>query len=510
MKLTAEAGFLLKSSLKISSGIILCFLVAAVISTVAAASDETRWEYAGKTVLHQGDNYSIEEYTIEVVDFDEEDCEVLLHIKKGDKLLSKAVLNATLDEYIYNDDIKINIYNTTDDPLSKDPTKWPDPRIHIEFSIKEQPRLYVIVKTDKSQYGPNDPEIHVVCEIINNASDIEDMDVRILTDGLQLVNERFNKQLNIIGNTTERLSGSLKVPQLSNEQTFNITIDLSWKDSNEIIRNISKTKTITVLPICALEIVKFAKNSAMDKYVPVRIDIENTGIVNLTVQITDTVPGDFKLLYDQDLNWHIDLKPKQKISYSYSLQPTKPGRFDLDPVIAQWTMKNNQYSTVSNTPQIIIDGAFIIINKTVISEHARIGDDVTVTLSALNSGNIPTTVYLTDRIPQGTRMISGNTTLKTVLGPDQTDSISYMIRINSSGNIILPSPVVETLSEDYSRVQILEMDVINVSSPLSIANGPEPTLGSCSSETSISGPPVFEIAFTLFIFVLFGILYYRI
>jgi uncharacterized repeat protein (TIGR01451 family) len=510
MKQMVEAGCLLKSSLKISSGIILYFLVVAVISAAVAASDETRWEYAGKAVLHQGDNYSIEEYTIEVVDFDEEDCEVLLHIKKGDVFLNKAVLNATFDEYIYNDDIKINICNTTDDPLSKDPTKWPDPRIHIEFSIKEQPRLYVIVKTDKSQYGPTDPEIHVVCEIINNASDIEDMDVRILTDGLQLVNERFNKRLNIIGNTTESLSCSFKVPQLLNEQTFNITIDLRWKDSNEIIRNMSKTKTITVLPICGIGIIKFAKNSAMDKYVPVRIDIENTGIVNLTVQINDTVPGDFKLLYDQDLNWQIDLKPKQKKSYSYSLQPTKPGRFDLDPVIAQWTMNNDQYSTASNTPQIIIDGAFILINKTVSSEHAGIGDDVTVTLSALNSGNTPSTVYLTDRIPQGTRLISGNTTLKAVLEPDQMDSMSYMIRINSSGNIILPSPVVETLSEDYSRVQISEMVVINVSSPLPAAIGPEPAVGSCSPETSISGPPVFEIVFTLFIFVLFGVLYYRI
>jgi hypothetical protein len=70
MRLVVEDGYLLRSSLRIILLFILCLLVLIIISTPVALAQEIQWESAGKVVLHEGDNYSIEGYTIEVIDFD--------------------------------------------------------------------------------------------------------------------------------------------------------------------------------------------------------------------------------------------------------------------------------------------------------------------------------------------------------------------------------------------------------------------------------------------------------
>jgi len=80
MRLVVEDGYLFRSSLRIILLFILCLLallIITIISTPVALAQEIQWESAGKVVLHEGDNYSIEGYTIEVIDFDKEECETL-------------------------------------------------------------------------------------------------------------------------------------------------------------------------------------------------------------------------------------------------------------------------------------------------------------------------------------------------------------------------------------------------------------------------------------------------
>ena len=494
----------------IKLALILCLFLVMVIPATIASADEIQWESGGKAVLYQGDNYTLEEYAVEVADFDKENGMVLLHLTKNGVLLSKAVLNATLDEYIYEDEIKINIYNTTDDALSHAPTMWDNPRIHIELSMKEKPCIYLGVTTDRTKYRPTDSDIRVTSKIVNNGAAINDMNMYIDPEGLRIIDGRSTKQVDLPVNSSKTVTTKLRVPSLLRKQTFDIPVSLGWVDINGVARNLSRSTSITVLPICDLKITKTAGDSSMDLHVPVRIEVENTGIVNLTIELSDQLPQDFELVDGYDLNWHFDLKPQEKKYYSYFLKAQKPGEFPTDPATAQWNMQGENFSVQSNTPSIIIDGACIIINKTADPGEVDIGHNVTVTVSAINTGNAPATVYITDHLPAGTRLLDGNTTLRSTLEKNQSCSTTYVITMGSAGNIILPSPVVEVVNDAYSRVQISEMVSINVSSSQATGAVPEPTVRHQAVESTESRPPIFEVAFTIFVILLLGVLIRRI
>jgi uncharacterized repeat protein (TIGR01451 family) len=501
---------LLRGRPVIKLALILCLFSVIVIPATIASADEIQWESGGKTVLYQSENYTLEEYAVEVADFDKENGKVLLHLTKNGVFLSKAVLNATFDEYIYEDEVKINIYNTTDDAISHAPTRWENPRIHIELSMKEKPCIYLGVTTDRTKYKPTDHDIRVTSKIVNNGAAINDMNVYIDPDGLRVIDGRTTKQVDIPGNSSSTMTTRLRVPSLLHKQTFDIPVRLGWVDINGVTRNNSRSTSITVLPICNLKVTKTAGDSTIELYVPVHIEVENTGIVNLSIELSDHVPQDFELIDDQDLNWHFDLKPQEKKCYSYFLNAQKPGEYPTDPAIAQWNMQGENFSVTSNAPSIIIDGACIIINKTALPGEVDIGYNVTVTLSAINTGNAPATVYVTDHIPAGTLLLNGNTTLETILEKNQSCSTTYVITMGSAGNIILPSPVVEVVNDAYSRVQISGMVSINVSFPPAATPGPEPAVQHQAVESPESRPPIFEAAFTIVVILLLGVLIRRI
>jgi len=206
----------------IKLALILCLFSVMVIPATIASAEEIQWESSGKTVLYQGENYTLEEYAVEVADFDKENRMVLLHLTKNGVFLSKAVLNATLDEYIYEDEIKINVFNTTDDAISHAPTKWENPRIHIELSMKEKPCIYLGVTTDRTKYKPTDSGIRVTSKIVNNGAAINDMNVYIDPDGLNVIDGRTTKQVDIPVNSSSTVTTRLRVPSLLRKQTFDI------------------------------------------------------------------------------------------------------------------------------------------------------------------------------------------------------------------------------------------------------------------------------------------------
>ena len=508
MRLAMEAGFLSTKVPKIKLAIVLCFFFLIIPLTVSA--DEDDWEYNGDAMLYLGDTYSVRGCIIEVIDFDKENGMVLLELKKDGELLDKPVLNASCDEFIYGEDIKIIIYNSTDDPLSIKPTHWKNPCIHVEFYVWKKPTLSVDVTINRITYKPPDSDIHVTVEIENNGeAEIKDVDLYIDPDGLSVTYGRLSYHFSsITEDGSESIDLKLKVPGLITNNTFTISANASGVDTEDVVYTAKDSKTLEVLPVCDLKIQKIIMNTSMDRNVSVRVDVENTGVVDLNLTLTDavtpgfelcqdTIPPYFNIIDGQKLTWNANFEPCEKKSYYYFLKPLRPDVFSICPATAEWNIQGIKYTISSNTPVMAVDGAYLILNKTAFPVHVKSGEYVTVSLSALNIGNKAASVTINDVLPDGTSLVSGNATLQTNLGANQTAAIEYVIKMEAPGNITFPQSEIELVSKDYSRLQV--SDVINIE----VSPG-EPTVTSTPEPQPTAIPdkprqefPLFEIAFAV-------------
>ena len=141
-------------------------------------------------------------------------------------------------------------------------------------------------------------------------------------------------------------------------------------------------------------------------------------------------------------------------------------------------MNVKNISVVSNAPDITVDGACIIINKTAHPEQIREGETVTVTLSVTNAGNMDATINLTDVLPPGAELVSGDPTIHVVLAANQTNETKYVMSIATPGIMTLGSPYVSLSGSGYCYTTPTTVPVIEVT-----GSAEEPSVRSTPTST---------------------------
>jgi uncharacterized repeat protein (TIGR01451 family) len=154
-------------------------------------------------------------------------------------------------------------------------------------------------------------------------------------------------------------------------------------------------------------------------------------------------------------------------------------------------------SVWSSSQTITVDGAYIIMNKTAYPARVALGEPVTVTLNVRNTGNADAVIDLTDVIPSGASLISGNATLHATLSGNQTSEIEYMINFSVPGNVTLAHPEVILAASDHSYVSSLEMPTIEVTGSLEVAATPSEE-ETAAEPRSVDVPVLYEIALMIF------------
>jgi uncharacterized repeat protein (TIGR01451 family) len=111
---------------------------------------------------------------------------------------------------------------------------------------------------------------------------------------------------------------------------------------------------------------------------------------------------------------------------------------------------------------ITVDGVCITVNKTAHPEQIQEGDTVTVTLSVRNTGNADAIINLTDVLPPGAKLISGDPTIQTVLAANQTNETEYVMSIANPGQVVLGTPWVSLSGSGYCYTTPTDVPVIEV------------------------------------------------
>jgi uncharacterized repeat protein (TIGR01451 family) len=488
--------------------------------TASATEDnwDEKWDYISEDTLYQGDTYSAARgYVVEVIDFDKNKGLVLLELKKDDMLLNRSILNASCDEFTYGEEVGIKISSTADDLLSEDPTNWHNPCVHLQFFVWKEPGLSLSVSISRITYKPPDSDIYVTAKIKNTGeAEIRDVELDIDPAGLEIKHGKLSHHFSSIkDDESETIDLVFRVPRLLFNSSFIINGSASGIDDKKIVYTALDSETLNVLPLCDLKINKVIMNTSMDRDVRVDIEVMNTGIVDLNLTFADIIPQDFKLrqqpiplnfeIFPNKLIWKANLAPREEKTYHYYMEPLRPGVFNINPVNAEWSIRGVNYSVSSNTPTMAVDGAYLIFNRTAFPAQVECGEYVTVSLSVVNIGNKAASVSISDVLPDGTSLVSGNTTLQTSLDANQTVTTEYVIKMDASGNITFPHSEIELVSKDYSRLfvsDIINIDVSSSEPEVAYTPDPQPTIEPEENDQTKQELPKFEIAFTTFLLIL--------
>ncbi|MBN2488926.1 MAG: hypothetical protein JXA98_07860 [Methanosarcinaceae archaeon] len=181
----------------------------------------------------------------------------------------------------------------------------------------------------------------------------------------------------------------------------------------------------------------------VDERAYVTIEIEN--LKNLyfeNVMVNETIPENFVLDPDMDIDWTFDLKNNSKKLHSYSLKSLKPGNYTIPATELALTHLGITYYKYTNTSQLTVHGPFINVTKTTMSSNASLDDNVAIKVNVNNEGDRAAHVRISDELPAGATLLSGRITNELVLQPSTNYTINYSIQVDRTNDIILPAATV--------------------------------------------------------------------
>ena len=505
------------------SAILFIFILAAnQASAVIFSPNDIEWAAAVSGNLYKGGSLTNGEYTVKAVQFsagvpgkksypsgnivpeDEEEVHpaVYLEIYRNGMLLKEIVMTPTSEAYIDPDyEVKVS----TTGFLAKNAREWVleyyNPWATIAIQKRALPKLEVTVTTDKSTYTSNNAEIITATVKVKNIGDafIKNIDTNLNVGELKLrggsESQLHNSYLRLNKGESFSYSVILVVPDLIDQRSYNLSATAKGYDAKELVYTASGSVSPTVSPKQNyFSISKAVRDRIyLNDYATVRISIANGGMYDIkNIHITDNMSDKFILSSSPTpFSWDIPLlKPGEEWGTGYSIKPTEANinGWTIPAASATFTVNNKPYSASTSTLKIIVNGPIILLNKTVSKSVVNISEDVTVTVSLNNVGNIGTKTDVKDSLIDDVSLVSGQLSQLNFSEPSKAWGFSYIIRMNKEGIYELPSALANYTNVEYRGfvhdVNSSERPIITVIDP----NKPTPAPTEPASQTQGGNP----------------------
>jgi uncharacterized repeat protein (TIGR01451 family) len=478
-----------------------------VLSMTASAADNIEWvEKQNDATINWGQTISVEGYDIKAEDFNE-DKMVFVSISKEGEKLKTAPLTAGM-EFAYDDEIKV--YAQSVDPnyeiITKDGKEFKtgnwNPSAKLDILVRGKPSFDIKIETDKDTYdskSTGDNRIDVKITVKNNGeARAENVVLTIDTAGLDVLSGKtkyaYTKVLK--GETVESIGLTLKTPTPWENTDFNITAKTTCEDIKDKKYEHVGSKIIKIEKKWDLIVSKSAtKERHMGEPVYVSVTVRNGGLCDINnIALKDQIVSNMHLQQDATFDKTLSLKAGEtaKDVFKYTLVPEKPGDFTFPSTVATFTLANGQSEEVTsdNSDTTKIYGPYIEITKTVNKQQLSPGDELTVTITAKNTGNVDASVTVTDTVPQEAKLISGETSFKQVLESNGgSKTITYIMQMNKEGEIKLPTCKASFLDLDkYSGEVYSEAPVVSVGKTITLEGSSSQPEGSTGSNEEKNEP----------------------
>ena len=437
-------------------------IIVLVISNLAMIvqaweEDDIKWAKDKTGTLYWGDKLENGNFTVEAYDFPRTDHKgnigtrfVGIKLYENDELVVTESLGI-FDNFIYDGEIRV----TADNLMQSADIHWQDdtynPWATVRMELRGIPELKVTVTTNKDTYKLTNSRISATIKV-NNCGDaaLEDVELDIDMDGLKFHHSCTNKTIHytydsIDNSETITQNIEFEIPSHMKDTVHNITVRIKGIGLKEEEYSFSGSKEITILNMITLA--KTIDDSIfMKDNTFVHLTVINYGSYGVkNIELTDTLGEYFELISDPPLQWNFDIKAGETKDYKYNIRALKTNKngYELDKAWAKWDVGGITYNQSSNSPEIIVHGSKIILTKTVNPSKVDINGEVTVTVTATNSGDVRASVEIFDNspLPDNVVLVSGDTFIEEVLGEDESVSLSYVVSGNTEGVYKLPKAI---------------------------------------------------------------------
>lgn len=491
--------------------ILILILWSAINSAAASFSpNDIEWASPVSGTLYKGGTLTAGEYTVRAVQFASPvqghkdingkivpetpvEPSVLLEIYKNSVLIKEIIMGMQSEAYIDPDyEVKVS----ASEFMSRNATEWVfefyKPWATISIQTRGQPELEVTVTTDKTEYTSYSGQVITAKVEIKNSGEAKakNIDVNLNIGELKLrgggIAQLHQYYYQVEKGMSQNFEVILDVPELIDRKSYILSADAKGYDVKNIEYNSTTSTPATVSPKQNFITISKAVRDRMylQNTATVTITVSNGGMYDVyNLHVTDSMNENFELKSDASFQWDIPvLKPGQEWGTTYSIKPLEANLngFTIPAASAQFAVNNKQYSLSSNAPAVVVNGPKIILNKTVDKPVVNISEDVTVTLSLNNRGNIATRAEVTDSLPDGVSLVSGPTSIPPIfLELNAPNGTSYIIRMNREGTVELPAAVANYTGVEYRgttrSVLSSQRPVISVIDPSKITPGPTET-----------------------------------
>jgi uncharacterized repeat protein (TIGR01451 family) len=488
--------------------VILIILLLEIPLASSYTSNDIEWAPPTEATLYRGNNFSNGPYMVIAVQFPSPvpgfknfkneivpetpvSPMVYLEIYKNSILMKEVVLSPKSSIEIDPDyEVKVSLT----DSLPGTSRDWVDvyynPWAKVSISLRGKPKLEMKVTTDKTDYVSNTDDILTATVEVKNTGDAVARNVEVDLDPgiLQLrggsTSQFHQTYLELKKGETQSFQVILMVPKVAADTSYLLSAktngydvkNLEYKTSSSLVVPVSPKAFITGISVSKSE----KKMINLEDTVVVRVTVSNGGPFDVyNVRLNDSLNENFKLKFDSPLHWEkSEILSGQDWSETYSLKPleTNLDGFAIPVANVHFMINNKEYNASSDSPSVIVNGPKIILNKTVDKQTVNISEDLTITVSVNNVGNMGTRTQVVDYLPDNVGLVSGQTSIESVfLEVNKPQGFSYIIRPEMSGSIELPGAVANytnigykgtvrsALSSNRTVITVIDPDKINTS-----------------------------------------------
>ncbi|MGB8218157.1 MAG: hypothetical protein WCE94_12730 [Candidatus Methanoperedens sp.] len=437
----------------------------AVSGTLYKGTTLTNGQYMVKAVQFPSAVPGIKDINGNIVPETDVDPAVFLEIYKNGTLIKQFILNLQSDPFIDPDyEVKVSASGFTKGNAKEWVYEYYNPSATISIQTRGKPQIDVSVTTDKTTYTSYDDSIITATVTVKNSGTArgKNVDVNLDTGGLNLrggdsgqLHKYYN---NMEVGTSQSFSVILLVPELIDQISYILSANATFIDVKDLkYKAITGSITIPVSPKQNYFTVSKAVSKDriyLQNTILVRIAVANSGMFDAyNINVTDSMNDNFELKSNTSLQWGYPvLKAGETKEMTYSIKPlgTNLNGFTIPSASVQFKVNNKPYSVSSKPITVIVNGPQIVVTKKVDKMSVNLSDNVTVTVSINDVGNIATKAQVNDSLPDGVSLISGPTSLdSTALDLNSPMTFNYTIRMNKEGEIILPSAVANFSDIEY-------------------------------------------------------------